>query len=399
MLFAFTASAQQEIESEGFKPVKVQGAPTIKGASNCVGFDQWDVALEGADPSRGGTYEIEAGVPSARPPVAFSVFATANVNPVGGVTFVSVNLSQLVSMYGLGSIQLRVRVKNPTYSPYGNAQSFFLRDPSPGLFPPTIPPVPLYTCGVATGVAGVQPGDKITLKSNFDDPLYEVARAYGTYQYVGDFRGFYRYEKVTANYSTCNGSYTRDSLSSVQVDDHPMMNLPRVSFSGPSAIAGVSSVPVNSVVNGATLQYKFNRSGAVYSGTRGCVGGEPCEVPVPAALGALDENDTLEVTQVLCVGGPGGESVANSVTIAACNGSSPTIRSPKVGDSQIDVIDRARGATLTAYFCPPGGYAGASCAPPGWQPKGTAYDSNIINLFSPVAWRDHRGYPDPLQLW
>jgi len=197
-------------------------------------------------------------------------------------------------------------------------------------------------------------------------------------------------EMVSATYITCaginnpNASNTSPASPQYQVVKFPRTTLPGVFYPAPGAVAGVPEVPVTNIENGVTLDYTWTRGVSIFKGTRGCVGGEPCSVPVPStpsgawASGKAEAGDTLEVVQKLCqnqVSPPG-----NVVTIAECDKSSPTIRPPKVGDQKIDVIHRAIGAQLVAYSCPPGKFSGGRCSV-GWTTRGTAHDSNVIYLY------------------
>jgi hypothetical protein len=365
-----------------FPNVTLPGTPRIRGASNCAPRI-FDLVIEGADPSLGSSYEVEAA--SLINGLAYVLLATQPVAPVNGGTPVSIDLNGLsTTQYSPLDITVRTRIKTPvagggfTFSSY--SPEVYLRDPS-FLAAPVVQPSPLWTCGVATGVAGHQPRDQIDLRSNLRSPILHVPSAYGTFDYVGDFTGFISGEKVFAEYTTCSGSNTSPPSALITVQDYASTSLPALDVPSAGAVARVGAVAVTGAENGARIHYTFTRGATSTSGSRGCVGNEPCIIGVPAVLSPLQASDTLTVEQELC---PGVVSPPVTTTIAECDGSSPTFESPRVGDSSVRILSRAYGSTVIVYGCPPNKFNGSTCTV-GWSVLGSSYDSDIVLLSSPVG--------------
>lgn len=243
---------------------------------------------------------------------------------------------------------------------------------------PTIAPTPLFECSRATGVYGHQPADRITVRDFASGATrFVVPRAYGTYDYVGEFAPkLMAGESLFAVYETCDGLSLSPRSAVEKVVPFPGRQLPRPRVARASAAAGVTSFEVKEITNGATLHAELTRPGKpVAVVEQSCIGGgQGCRVYVPAGWNEFQHGDQLSVAQELC---PDSRSRPHMWSITACYSESPTFAVlPKNGDEVISLSEFARGSWLMAYVCIQ--TIGGSCTT--WSPLGSAFDSGTINL-------------------
>lgn len=252
-----------------------------------------------------------------------------------------------------------------------------LRDPS--LLPkPFIAPAPLFACGAATAIGGHQPSDILRLMSAGGGKRFEVPRAFGTYDFVGEISpAFSAGEKLYAEYSTCSAAQTSPPSSSQTVVPYPKSRLPKVTLSNRSTVAGVSAIPVGGMENGARLTVDFVRAGQpVVTQSRVCVGGEPCTISAPAAWRTFEPGDELLSRQSLC---PDSDSDVLRWTISSCYSRSPLLAvTPKAGDTTLLFGDYALGSWLVAHRCLFWDTQLDRCT--SWDQIGSVFDSSTIVL-------------------
>lgn len=369
--------------------VSLPSSPRIVGASNCQGIDVWTVSIRGGHPTNG-EYDLFFGSPINGVP--FSIVATA---PVGATspTVISVDLTGRITSGHPPSyyyIMARERRQVPAAFPPGSMitvtsdESNYLPLRDPGSLPtPFIAPAPLFTCGAATGIGGHQPGDSVRLIDANGQTRFQLARAFGTFDFIGEVvPKFSTGEKLHAQYSTCSGNETSPPSVTESVIPYLTSRLPKPHMTRIASVAGVASLPVLGAENGARLSVQFVRAGEpVVNETRVCVGQEPCVVHVPAAWKTFEVRDEINVSQALCADS---NSDVLRWSISSCYDQSPRLsRVPANGDRSLSFSDYALNSWLIASLCLRWDAQLGACAT--WQQIGSAYASEAIELTQPLT--------------
>lgn len=364
--------------------------PRIIGASNCSGLKLWDVTVEGADPSFGGKYVVSFG--NAINSIPFVDVGAERVGPDGRTTvrvdLSSVNISAFpFDQYSFVAREVRT-LANGTLAIGPPSFPLFPRDPRNPLPLPLIQPLPLWTCGAAMAVAGHQPGDQLFVTSTQRGRVFNVPSAFGTFDFIGEVvPTFSDKEEVFTRYHTCEGTAVSAFSVPARTSNFPMSILPSVKTPFAAFAAGVTSVPVLQVENGARISFKFTRSGTSVAGTRVCSGGEPCVVNVPVSFLPVLSGDEFGVTQELC---PGSASPSVRTFFQGCASKVPSIVPPKAGDASIKVLDRALRSTISVWFCAtfwtgPGPVPGSTCASNSFSLLGESWNSDTVPLNRGIA--------------
>lgn len=368
-----------ERDFDGFPGVTAK--PVVVGASNCSGTDIWDVALAGGQP--GGEYAIDA--------TDFATFnAVVGRTPVApnkvGITFVQIDFGGYPQPLLLS---LAAYASDPVTGTWSKRTDFALRDP--GLLPVPNIRAPLFTCGLATELAGHQPGDSLELWSGATLRAH-VPHAFGQTDYTPLFPtpgGFAKGESLLSRYLTCDRAGISPASAQVSVVDYPSSTLPPPEPSVASTIAGADRFSLFNVENGAALTLEVRRGNSRTTWTEIC-GSGVCTAYLPPAIAPLQYLDEIRVSQALC---PGSESIRFRTLASACYSSAPTWATPlpRAGDTQVRFSDRVIGGKLTVYECILPGIGGpVAPAPIGWEndcmwkPIGTAFDSATVELERPV---------------
>ena len=363
-------------------------APIIVGASNCSGLKLWDLTVEGADPSFGGKYVVSFG--NAINSIPFADVGSAIIGPDGRTTIrvdiSSVNFTAFpFDEYSFLAREER-RLANGSVVSGPFSLPYFPRDPRKPLPLPVVQPLPLWNCGAALGVAGHQPGDQLFVTSTQRGSVFNVPSAYGTFDFVGEIvPALAGQEEVFTRYRTCEGTAVSAFSQAAVTRKYPKAALPRASTTSAAFVAGVTTVPVQGVENGARVNFKFTRSGMSVGGSRVCAGGEACVVGVPGTFLPVLSGDAFEVTQELC---PGSASPSVRAFFQGCASAVPRVVPPKAGDVTIRLLERALRSTVSVWFCAtfwttvP---ANNTCASNAFQLLGESWNSDIVSLNRAIA--------------
>lgn len=177
-------------------------APILHGASNCS-RDDWRLSISGGIP--GAEYDVYASV--GNPPQYADLLGTYAVNPnADGITVIDVWVHSTFP-----DLSVRQRFGNIS-SPFSTP--IVRRDPSQ-LPTPWLSQAPLWECGLATVVAGHQPGDQVTLMSHVYGSRFVIPSAFGQFDYMpaGAPKPFTGGENITVQYSTCQGAPQTSPMS------------------------------------------------------------------------------------------------------------------------------------------------------------------------------------------
>lgn len=361
--------------------------PGLSGASNCSKSD-WRLSLTGG--FLGGEYTLFEEYPPGFP----NQLGTFHVSPnADGITVVDViSVSQSPSPVFLATQSYRGVMS-------GYSLPLKARDATK-LPQPEFPFTPLWECGLATRVAGHQPGDRVTLSSFLPiiGTRYVIPSAFGTGDYMpAGSQPFKAGEMVETFYSTCEGPPQVSPVSAPQtVATYPSQLLPQPVVVSASFVPGVARFSVSGLVNGATLALKLSRAaGGGDSWDERCAG-PTCTAYLPPSLGKLEEGDTVVLSQQLCPMGV--TPLETRAEVQACEKSSmPEVSpTPKAGDVSVTLVGHPLGAVVRVYATKDANPQSAL------ELIGYAFDTNVVNLTRAIEKDDlwiivaaHTGTCDP----
>lgn len=379
------ASAQFPVDLSGAEPTQALSPPGVLGGSNCdKGILR--VSLSGGLP--GNSYVVYSAIQLPQGGIMLvgwlGGFLVAPNDD--GFTQADVDDPRLQG----GGVDGIVAVQTSPWSSSLPSPLFTLRKPT-NLPAPAVTPAPVWECGLATAIAGHQPGDELTLFSAPNKLRTLVPSAFATHDYVpSGWRGQFRAgETLLGQYRTCEAATTgapnQTSPMSAGIIVASWTGGPRLPMPGfvPSSfLPGVSRFLVEDTEHGATVSLSLDRSGTVTRWTAVCPWGT-CGVSTPATVGPVKEGDVLELSQRLC---PGTDSPPTSIEVVSCaKVPPPTLAvSPRAGDASIQLSAYAPGAEIVVY-------ASQNSNPSiGLTPIARAAAASTIILFRPI---------DPADRW
>lgn len=200
---------------------------------------------------------------------------------------------------------------------------------------PEVFPLPLYACGIRTGVGNVIAGGNLWLTE--DGAEAGRVNGCGNPQGADVSPAFSLNQRVRAWYELC-ADPSPPSQEQVVAPTPARLPAPNVD----SQYAGATQLDISNIVNGAKVSVTVNGNPI---GSWGCWGGS---IRI-GGLGPFAAGDTIMATQAMCPGDP--PSPPGSGTIAACSDlPAPGVGPLQGGDQQVVFTSYAAGAILSIWL-------------------------------------------------
>ena len=201
---------------------------------------------------------------------------------------------------------------------------------------PEIFPLPLYKCGVRTGVGNLLVGGNVWVTANGA----EVGRVdgCGNPQGVNLAPPFSMADKVRAWFELC-GDPSPPSIEHTTGAPPAPLPVPVIA----QQYAGGNQLDVSNIANGAKVTVK---RGGVVTGTWGCWGGS---ILIGGFSPNFSSGELIEAFQTMCPGDPPGDP--GGMTVEPCsNLPAPQVGPLQGGDTAVFFTQYAPGATLSVWL-------------------------------------------------